>query len=116
LGSNLHGERSEGLRYTYEADATLDGKVDVGDLGALATYWQAAGDWQNGDFNFSGVVEVQDLGWLSTNWQQGVNSPMLMGGGDPEEEFLEGIEKLGLSEDEIAKLLEQLGEGGGDTL
>jgi hypothetical protein len=31
-------------------------------------------------------------------------------------ETLEGIVKLELSEDEIAKLLESLGEGGGDPL
>jgi hypothetical protein len=103
------------VKYTYEADANLDGKVDVGDLGILASNWQAAGDWQNGDFDFSGTVEVNDLGFLGTNWQQGVTTPLLMGG-DPEEEFLEGIEKLGLSEDEIAKLLEGLGSGGGEEL
>lgn len=56
-------------------DANSDGKVDVTDLGILATNWQMTGDYTNGDFNFDGFVDVSDLGILATNWQVGVNGP-----------------------------------------
>jgi hypothetical protein len=51
-------------------DANTDGKVDVTDLGALATNWQKTnGTWEQGDFNGDGLVDVTDLGSLATNWQ-----------------------------------------------
>jgi hypothetical protein len=46
-------------------------------------------------------------GLLASNWQNGVGGPLLVGG-DPEQEFLDGIDKLGLSEKEAASLLELL--------
>ena len=64
------------VKYTYSGDANLDGKVDVTDLGALATNWQAAALWTGGDFNYDGVVNVTDLGALATNWQAGVSNPL----------------------------------------
>src|SRR5690349_10354368 len=64
------------VQYTYTRDATLDGSVQVTDLGALATNWQTSGAWMAGDFNFDGSVGVTDLGALATNWQQGVGNPL----------------------------------------
>jgi autotransporter-associated beta strand protein len=67
------------LAVTYGGDANLDGKVDVVDLGILATNWQGTGkNWSTGDFNYSpdGKVDVVDLGILATNWQKGVGSPL----------------------------------------
>ncbi|HSV15288.1 MAG TPA: hypothetical protein VLI90_13595 [Tepidisphaeraceae bacterium] len=51
-------------------DTNLDGKVDVGDLGALATnYGTTAGAfWSQGDSNYDGKVDVGDLGALATNY------------------------------------------------
>ncbi|HSV14980.1 MAG TPA: autotransporter-associated beta strand repeat-containing protein [Tepidisphaeraceae bacterium] len=58
------------VRYALRGDATLNGTVDVGDLGALATnYGLAAGAiWSLGDFNYDGAVDVGDLGALATNY------------------------------------------------
>lgn len=107
------------IKYTYGGDADLNGQVDVADIGILATNWQGSPKhWHEGDFDYNnpnGTVDVADLGILASNWQAGVGSPMFVGG-DPVEEFMEGIEKLELSENEIAKLLEELGGGGGDSL
>jgi hypothetical protein len=58
-------------------DATLDRKVDVADLGILASHWQGAGNWSAGDFDGDGIINVNDLGLLATNWQQGVSGPLL---------------------------------------
>jgi hypothetical protein len=107
------------IKYTFYGDAKLDGDVDVDDLGILATNWQASNQfWINGDFDYDGSVGVNDLGLLASNWQAGTTNPPgpLFAGGDPVQDFLEGIAKLELSEDDIAKLLENLGQGGGDPL
>lgn len=53
---------------TLAGDANLDGSVNVGDLGALASGWNTAGTWAQGDFDFSGAVDVGDLGILASNW------------------------------------------------
>ncbi len=50
-------------------DANADGKVDIADLGILATNWQLSGTWKRGDFNFDGQIDISDLGILATNWQ-----------------------------------------------
>jgi hypothetical protein len=65
------------VRWTIKGDATLDGQVDVSDLGALATNWQTStNSWARGDFNYDGFVDVTDLGDLATNWQAGVGNPL----------------------------------------
>jgi hypothetical protein len=64
------------IKYTYFGDTDLDGDVDVGDLGTLATAWQTNGPWSSGDFDYDGAVGVNDLGLLATNWQQGVGNPL----------------------------------------
>jgi hypothetical protein len=55
-------------------DASLDGCVDVVDLGILAThYGQPVGaGWTTGDFNGDGAVDVTDLGLLATYYGTGV--------------------------------------------
>jgi hypothetical protein len=60
------------IRYTYYGDIDLNAKVDVADLGILATNWQDPGYWPIGDFDHSGTVDINDLGLIATNWQQGV--------------------------------------------
>jgi hypothetical protein len=67
------------VKYTYVGDANVDGQVDITDLGALATSWQTAGTWANGDFDYSNFVDITDLGALATNWQAGVGSPLRPG-------------------------------------
>jgi hypothetical protein len=55
-------------------DADLDGKVDVNDLGTLASNWQTSGTRSQGDFDGDGFIGVNDLGLLATNWQVGVTA------------------------------------------
>jgi acetyl esterase/lipase len=61
------------LKRTF-GDANRDGRVDIADLGSLASNWQQSGGWAQGDFNSSGFVDVQDLGMLALYWQSGVAS------------------------------------------
>jgi autotransporter-associated beta strand protein len=61
---------------TWFGDTDLNGQVDVGDLGTLASNWQTAGIWATGDFDYNGSVDVNDLGLLATNWQAGVGNPL----------------------------------------
>lgn len=57
----------------YAADANLDGLVDVGDLGVLASNWNGSGKyWTEADFNYDGFVNVGDLGILASAWNAGV--------------------------------------------
>jgi len=64
------------VRYTLPGDTNLDGTVDVGDLGALATnYGSSSGvAWQQGDFDHSGVVNVGDLGALATSYGNSIGT------------------------------------------
>ncbi|KKL59725.1 hypothetical protein LCGC14_2212450, partial [marine sediment metagenome] len=50
-------------------DVTLDGRVNITDLGALASNWQSSNaSWTGGDFNGDGLVNITDLGALASNW------------------------------------------------
>lgn len=52
-------------------DATLDGVVDVGDLGVLAANWGDSGDhvtFPMADFNTDASIDVGDLGILAAHW------------------------------------------------
>jgi autotransporter-associated beta strand protein len=64
------------IKFTYDGDATLDGQVDVADLGRLASSWQSIGPWTSGDFDYSNTIDVNDLGLLASNWQRGVGAPL----------------------------------------
>ena len=61
---------------TLKGDANLDGTVDVGDLGALATNYGVSGGetWINGDFNYDNNVDVADLGALATNYNLSIGN------------------------------------------
>jgi beta-glucanase (GH16 family) len=55
-------------------DANFDGKVDVGDLGVLATNFgvTSGATWASGDFTADGRVDVADLGQFATNYGYGM--------------------------------------------
>jgi hypothetical protein len=56
-------------------DANHDAKVDIADLGILATNWQQSPrTFSKGDFNFDGSVDIADLGILATNWQKNIGA------------------------------------------
>jgi fibronectin-binding autotransporter adhesin len=70
LGSlDLGGGQVE-VRFTLLGDTNLDGKVDVTDLGNLASnYGATAGaTWAQGDSTYNGAVDVSDLGNLASNY------------------------------------------------
>jgi hypothetical protein len=62
------------VRYTLLGDANLDRRVDVTDLGTLASHWQQSPRvFSQGDFNYDAVVDIADLGILASNWQVTMN-------------------------------------------
>jgi hypothetical protein len=72
------------IESTYFGDSNLDRKVDVTDLGTLATNYgkSVSNGILQGDFNNDGKVDVTDLGLLATDYGLGtsgspfsVNSP-----------------------------------------
>jgi hypothetical protein len=65
-------------------DANRDRKVDIADLGILASNWQQSPrTFSKGDFDYSGTVDVNDLGMLATRWQQQVAAPSAPSGRRP---------------------------------
>jgi methylglyoxal synthase len=65
--------------YTLAGDANRDRKVDVADLGILASNWQQPGrTFSQGNFDYSGtgLVDVADLGVLASGWQLTVSPPL----------------------------------------
>jgi autotransporter-associated beta strand protein len=89
--ATLYSSKSVRLAVALPGDASLDGMVDVTDLGILATDWQTKSNWLGGDFNGDGLVDVTDLGLLATNWQLGVASP----GASPS--FADALASVGLA-------------------
>lgn len=64
------------VKYTYYGDGNLDGKVDIRDLYALASNWNATSTfWTSGDFNYDGATNAFDLAILARNWQVGTDAP-----------------------------------------
>ena len=62
--------------FLLAGDANRDRKVDVSDLGILASNWQQTlRTFALGDFNYDGKVDVTDLGILATNWQKTLPIP-----------------------------------------
>ncbi|HSV14025.1 MAG TPA: hypothetical protein VLI90_07175, partial [Tepidisphaeraceae bacterium] len=70
LGSHALTPTQSVVRLSLLGDTNLDGSVDVGDLGQLASnYGQTSGaTWEDGDTNNDGAVDVADLGMLATNY------------------------------------------------
>jgi hypothetical protein len=71
------GDSSFALYKAIPGDASLDGKVDVSDLGILAGNWATASGaaWNTGDYNGDGAVDVSDLGILAGHWGEDVTVP-----------------------------------------
>jgi hypothetical protein len=74
------------LESTWLGDSNLDRKVDVTDLGTLATHYGQSTTLGilAGDFNNDGKVDVTDLGLLATNYGQGTNGAPFNASGAPE--------------------------------
>jgi hypothetical protein len=77
LGQPVTGAISRSF-FVLGGDANRDGKVDISDLGTLASNWQQSGrDLSGGNFDYSadGLVGVGDLGLLASNWQRIIAAP-----------------------------------------
>jgi hypothetical protein len=63
--------------FSLAGDANRDRKVDITDLGILATNWQQSPrTFSLGNFNYADtVVDITDLGILATNWQKELARP-----------------------------------------
>jgi ELWxxDGT repeat protein len=62
--------------FILAGDANRDRKVDVADLGIVASNWQQSPrTFSLGDFDYSGTVDVNDLGILASHWQQQLAAP-----------------------------------------
>jgi hypothetical protein len=62
--------------FVLGGDANRDRKVDVADLGVLASNWQRSPrTFSQGDFSYDAAVNVIDLGILATNWQVNLAPP-----------------------------------------
>jgi hypothetical protein len=64
--------------FALAGDVNRDRRVDVADLGVLASNWQQFGrPFSQGNFDYSagGGVDVNDLGILASNWQKQVPPP-----------------------------------------
>jgi hypothetical protein len=71
---------------TYFGDSNLDRKVDVTDLGTLATNYgkSVPNGILQGDFNGDGKVDVTDLGLLATDYGLGTSGGSFSAAAAPE--------------------------------
>ena len=57
------------MKYTWNGDANLDGKVNTSDFMALANNFGGSGKlWQGGDFNYDGVVNALDFNAIASEF------------------------------------------------
>ena len=76
IGSGFPATESSELGFrvsevaSHPGDATRDGRVNVDDLGILATNYDtpSGATWEMGDFTGDGAVNVDDLGVLASNY------------------------------------------------
>jgi hypothetical protein len=57
------------VKFTYEGDANLDGKVNIDDYGRIDANVGQSGlvfGWYNGDFNFDGKINIDDYGLIDS--------------------------------------------------
>ena len=68
------------VAYTFYGDSTLDGTVDISDLGdVLANYNKTGMTWSQGDYNYDGTVNNLDLGSILTNYNKSLPAPGISG-------------------------------------
>ena len=76
IGSFTIGPNDTLLRYTYDGDANLDGRVNLSDFNRLAANFGAAAPaWTRGDFNYDGNVNLGDFNALAGNFGRTVAAP-----------------------------------------
>jgi T5SS/PEP-CTERM-associated repeat protein/autotransporter-associated beta strand protein len=82
LGWADDGSSKVTVMATLPGDASLDGSVNLGDLGILINNFGKPGTWATGDFNYDGTVNLSDLGTLINNFGQSapVSSSVVIAG------------------------------------
>jgi len=66
-GQTVHGADVL-VKYTYDGDANLDGKINVDDYGKIDfNIALGSNGWINGDFNYDGKINVDDYGIIDFN-------------------------------------------------
>jgi fibronectin-binding autotransporter adhesin len=58
------------VRVALYGDATLDGTVNIYDLGQILANYNKSGVWATGDFNYDGTVNIYDLGKILANYNK----------------------------------------------
>jgi autotransporter-associated beta strand protein len=61
------------VKVVLYGDATLDGIVNVYDLGQVLANYNKAGTWATGDFNYDGTVNIYDLGMVLANYNESLS-------------------------------------------
>jgi subtilase family serine protease len=93
-GNSVAGNISFGFFFLL-GDSNHDGRVDVADLGILASNWQQSPrDFTQGDNDYSHLVNVSDLGILASRWQSsllGSSAPAMSRVSRPRRETLADI-------------------------
>jgi fibronectin-binding autotransporter adhesin len=54
-------------------DATMDGTVNIYDLGQVLANYNKSGVWDTGDFNYDGTVNIYDLGTVLANYNKSLS-------------------------------------------
>jgi autotransporter-associated beta strand protein len=61
------------VKVVLYGDATLDGSVNVYDLGQVLANYNQSGVWAAGDFNYDGTVNIYDLGKVLANYNSSLD-------------------------------------------
>ena len=84
------------VKYTYNGDATLDGRITFDDYVRIDTGFNAhRTGWANGDFNYSGAVNFDDYVLIDTafNTQGGTLGRLPLRDGSPEQIVLNPVRR-----------------------
>jgi fibronectin-binding autotransporter adhesin len=61
------------VKVVLYGDATLDGTVNIYDLGQVLANYNKSGTWATGDFNYDGTVNIYDLGTVLANYNRSLS-------------------------------------------
>jgi fibronectin-binding autotransporter adhesin len=61
------------VKVVLYGDATMDGTVNIYDLGQVLANYNKSGVWDTGDFNYDGTVNIYDLGTVLANYNKSIS-------------------------------------------
>jgi fibronectin-binding autotransporter adhesin len=71
--SNSMATSAVTVKVVLYGDATMDGTVNIYDLGQVLANYNKAGVWATGDFNYDGTVNIYDLGTVLANYNKSIS-------------------------------------------